>query len=364
MMPLWWLNLRGSLRLQTRPLLGIDVGSSSIKLVQLAKANNRTPHAYRIEYCAIEPLAPAENKEIKETNLDTVTVAITRALAGMRRPPKKAAVSIPGNKTITKVISMPSGLSDDEMEGQIKAQADLYIPFPLEEVNLDFTVLGPSATSDEVDVLLAAARLEEVGNYFAPLQLSDLELAIVDVEPFALHNACEDVMGLIEPGEAAAIVDIGTHDSRLLVVKDGRLVFNRDFSFAADQLIEEVMARYQMTSSVASHNVMAGILPGDFLVELAIPFQEAMAAQITRSLQFYYSSSNATSVDKVLLSGGMACLPQFAVVVQRQTGILTSIANPFLHMEVGASADRNLISQSGPAFGIATGLALRNFDPS
>ena len=344
------------------PLLGVDIGSTAVKLIELSQAGAGSAHTYQVESCALETLPPGAIAERKIADPQLVGEAIRKAVARSGTRAKAAAVAMPGAAAITKVITLPAGLADEEMENQITMDADQYIPYPLEEVDIDFTVLGPSVNPGEVDVLLAAARHEIAINLIIALEIAGLKASIIDVEPYALENACILALGAQGQGQTIAIADIGADAMRIQVMRQGRTLFTREQGFAASQLFEEVQHRYDLTPEEARRRVIEMDLPASFASEVRDPFAAALAQQIGRALQFFYSSTAARSADQILLAGGVAGLPGLDQVIGASLGITAYVANPFIHMMLGPKVGAQMIQRQGPALAVAVGLALRRFD--
>jgi type IV pilus assembly protein PilM len=344
------------------PLLGVDIGSTAVKLIELSQAGAGSAHTYQVESCALEPLPPDAITERKIADPQLVGEAIRKAVARSGTRAKAAAVAMPGAAAITKVITLPAGLADEEMENQITMDADQYIPYPLEEVDIDFTLLGPAVNPGEVDVLLAAARHEIAINLIIALEIAGLKASIIDVEPYALENACILALGAQGQGQTIAIADIGADAMRIQVMRQGRTLFTREQGFAASQLFEEVQHRYDLTPEEARRRVIEMDLPASFASEVRDPFAAALAQQIGRALQFFYSSTAARSADQILLAGGVAGLPGLDQVIGASLGITAYVANPFIHMTLGPKVGAQMIQRQGPALAVAVGLALRRFD--
>ena len=348
------------------PLLGVDIGSTAVKLIELSQAGAGSAHTYQVESCALETLPPGAIAERKIADPQLVGEAIRKAVARSGTRAKAAAVAMPGAAAITKVITLPAGLADEEMENQITMDADQYIPYPLEEVDIDFTVLGPSVNPGEVDVLLAAARHEIAINLIIALEIAGLKASVIDVEPYALENACILALGAQGQGQGQgqtiAIADIGADAMRIQVMRQGRTLFTREQGFAASQLFEEVQHRYDLTPEEARRRVIEMDLPASFASEVRDPFAAALAQQIGRALQFFYSSTAARSADQILLAGGVAGLPGLDQVIGASLGITAYVANPFIHMMLGPKVGAQMIQRQGPALAVAVGLALRRFD--
>jgi len=343
-------------------LLGIDIGSTAVKLVELSRAGTSSAHAYRVEACAHEPLPPAAIMEKRIADIQAVGAAIRRALAQSGTKIKAAAVAAPASATITKVIPMAADLSDADRLGLIQLDADHHIPYPLDEVNLDFTVLGSSLTPGEVDVLLVATRHEIVDNLLSALGIAGLKAKIVDVEPYALENGCRLALASQVEEQRFALADIGAMATRLTVVGNGRSLYNREIGFAARQLIDQIQLRYDLRPEEAESRLFHHQLPPEFAGDLRGPFAEALAQQIARSLQFLSSSTTAKPADQILLSGGCALLPGLDQVIAQRLGIRTDVVNPFLRMSLASSVDPKLIQEHYAGFTLAAGLALRGFD--
>jgi type IV pilus assembly protein PilM len=306
--------------------------------------------------------------EKKIADVQRVGEAIRKAVVRSGTKTKSAAAAVSGSAVITKVISMSATLSDAEMEAQIQLEADQYIPYPLEEVNLDFDVLGPSDAGDNmVDVLIAASRRENVDDRVTALELGGLTATIVDVEAYAMESACTLLLGGHDEdgGEqtvTVAVADVGATTTTLHVLNNGQTVYTREQNFGGLQLIEEVQRRYGMAHDQALRQVVGGGLPANFPTEVLGPFKEALAQQIGRALQFFYSASTFNRVDRILLAGGSASARGIDELVEERLGIATHVANPFTRMSLSPDIQAPALRRDAPALMIAVGLALRGFD--
>ena len=344
------------------PLVGLDISSSAVKLLELSKSGSR----YRVESYAVEPLPPNSVVEKNITDVEAVGEAIRRAVKRSGTRTRHAAVAIAGSSVNTKIIPMPAGMSEDEMENQIEFEADQYVPYPLEEVNLDFEVLGPSEKNpDTVDVLLAACRSENVDMRNAACETGGIETQVMDVESFASENAfafLTDHLSEHGAGKTVAVIDVGATMTTLNVMHDMKSIYTRDTVFGGKQLTEEIMRRYGLSYEEAGMAKRQGGLPENYQTDVLEPFKEAMAQQASRSLQFFYSSSPHSKVDHVILAGGSATIPGIDELIQERLGVETSIANPFASMSLSARVKPQTLSNDAPALLIACGLALRSFD--
>lgn len=343
------------------PLIGVDISSTAVKLLQLSRTGDR----YRVEHYAVEPLPPNAVVEKNVVEVEAVGEAIRRAVARAGTRVKHAAAAVPGAAAITKVITMPAALDEDEMESQIQLEAVNYIPYPIEEVNLDFEVLGQvPGNSEMVQVLLAASRSENVEIRASALELGGLEAKVIDVETFCIENAFSLIAPTLNvPRDGlVALVDVGSTMTTLNVLRGGRSIYTRENVFGGKQLTEEVMRRYGLSYEEAGLAKRRGGLPESYEVEVLEPFKEAMAQQISRLLQFFYAGSEFNRVDQVVLAGGCAAIPGVAPMVEEQLGIPSVVANPLAQMTLGPRVQANALAQDAPALMIACGLAMRSFD--
>ncbi len=343
-------------------MLGLDISSTAVKLVELSRHGNR----YRIESYAVEPLPPNSVVEKNISDVEAVGEAVRRAIKRAGTRGKFAAVAVAGSNVITKTISMPGNLSDDELQSQIELEADQYVPYPLEEVSLDFEVLGKSQNNpDTVDVLLAACRTETVDVRTAAVESGGLAARIVDVEAYATENAFRLLLDQVPDqgiDRTVAIVDVGATMTTLSVLHDQKLIYTREQVFGGKQLTEEIMRRYGLSYEEAGMAKRQGGLPENYQPEVLEPFKEAMCQQVSRSLQFFFSSSQYNSVDQIMLAGGSASIPGIANLINERTGIETVVANPFASMSLSSRVKPQSLSNDAPALLIACGLALRSFD--
>lgn len=343
-------------------VVGLDISSTAVKLLELSQSGSR----YRVESYAVEPLPPNSVVEKSISDVEAVGEAVRRAVKRAGTRTKQCAVAVAGSAVITKVITMPSSLSENEMEAQIQLEADQYIPYPLEEVNLDFEILGESEnTPDSVNVLLAASRSENVETRVAAAEMGGLSVKIVDVEAFAMENAfpllARQLSGFTED-RTVAIVDVGATMTTLNVMNKMKSIYTREQVFGGKQLTEEIQRRYGLSYEEAGLAKKQGGLPDNYEPEVLEPFKESMAQQVSRSLQFFFSSSQYDSVDHIVLAGGSASIPDVDDLVSRKTGITASIANPFADMSLSSKVNPQNLANDAPAMLIACGLAMRSFD--
>lgn len=340
-------------------LLGLDISSSAIKLVEMT----RKGRDYRIESYAVAPLPEgvASEKDIVEP--EPVGEAIRKALKESRSRLKHCALAIPTSMAISKIIPMSASTPKAEMEAQMAAEAEQHIPYPMSEVNYDFEVLGPSATTPgNVDVLLAATRSENVEVRVAAAELAGLTVDIVDTETHALEKVLRHLTNELEQHDSLAIVDFGATMTGISVFQQGRLTFSREQAFGGKQLTEEIMQRYGLSWQEAGLAKKEGNLPENYVAEILEPFKDSMVRQLHRFLQFYYASSQKDSVAQVLICGGCARIPGVDEQIQSSIGIPVRVINPFTRVALGPKVSPIRFTNDMQALLIAAGLSLRGLE--
>jgi len=293
--------------------------------------------------------------------------AIRKVVRRSKTRLRQAAVAVSGSAVITKTLEMPADLSDDALEAQIALEADQYIPYPLDEVNLDFEVQGVSEKGEgQVEVLLAACRSENIEQRVSALGEADLQAGVVDVEAYAIERAYM-LMGNQFPAQeqlVVAVIDIGATMSALSVMVDGRTIYTREQLFGGRQLTDEIQRRYGLSSEEATLAKRQGGsgLPDDYYPEVLEPFRDAVVQQVSRSLQFFYSSTSYSDVDYILLGGGVAAMDGLAELVGQKLNKPTLVANPFRDMSIASRVNRQALAAEAPSLMIAAGLAMREKD--
>jgi type IV pilus assembly protein PilM len=347
------------------PLVGVDISSTAVKLLELSRLGKNSRN-YRVENYALEPLpeGAVEDKTIKD--IETVGMALQRIIKKLKPKAQHAAVAVAGSAVITKVIQMPKNTADDEMEEMVKAEAEQYIPYPMEEVSLDFQVIGDNESNpDDVDVMLAASKTENVDDRLSVLELAGLKPGVVDIELFALENAFS-LLAMSDPeidtSDIIALVDVGATTTLFSVLHDLKIVYTREQPFGGKQLTEQIQQRYGLNYDEAMMAKRQGGLPEDYENELLAPFKEAMAQEVSRAIQYYYSSSTSGTIAHTVIAGGCASIPGVIELIGNKVGGHVSLANPFASMSVSGKVNKKSLMNDAPALMIACGLSLRSFD--
>jgi type IV pilus assembly protein PilM len=330
----------------------LDITTSSIKLIELATAGGQ----YRVESYAAEPTPPNAMNEKTLVDPDAVGDAIRRAIKRSGAKSHEVAIAISGDAAITKVIQMPRGLRDSELEAQVEMQADQYIPFPMDEVSYDYDVLGTSEQEGEsIDVLLVASRTENVEQRRAAVAAAGLVARICRLMTHQMPDGGID--------RSIAVVDFGASSTTFSVLRNLKVIYTRDFAFGGQQLTEEIMRTYGLSIEEAGRAKKEGGLPGNYQAEVLDPFIDDMTQQVSRSLQFYLASGTGREQpDKILICGGCANIAGVADVVQSRVGIGAERGDPLGQMKLSSRARAQAVQRDATALLTACGLALRSFD--
>ncbi len=342
-------------------MVGIDIGSHCIKAVLLQE----TDAGLRLEALAIEPMPKGAMSERSIQDIEAIGNVIAKLKRKIPKSVQRAAVAVSGQTVITKVIFMDVSLTDAELESQIAIEADSLIPYPLDEVNIDFEKLAINeADPSKVNVLLSAARTESVQARVGALETANLKAAVVDVESYALSRAM-DVYYQQLPSDAynkcVAVVDIGAVLMLVSVVQEGETIYTRDQVFGGDQYTNSIVAYYNKSFDEAEIGKTTGDLPPNYTFEVLAPFQTSLLQQVRRAVQMFLTTSGKEQVDYIVLTGGTAMIDGLDRLLIEELGIHTVVAEPFANIEISAKVDRNMLQRHRTQFAIATGLALRSF---
>jgi type IV pilus assembly protein PilM len=348
---------------KARSLVGLNISSSAVKMVELSGGRGAD---YQLECYAIEPLPEGAVMDGNISNHDGVTEAIARCWKRLDTATKYVAMALPAAAVITKKIILPAGLRESAMEVQVESEANQYIPFTLEEVNLDFQVIGPTPTDpDEVEVLIAASRKEGVEDRVACAEAAKLKPVVMDVESYATLAAFELVRDQFSGSTAErifALVDIGANAMKVTVMRGDQQIYNREQAFGGNQLTQDIVRAYGMGYEEAETLKRTGPMPDNYEAEILRPFLDNLALEISRAMQFFFTSTQYSEVDHIVLMGGGALLPGVAQVVAERTQIDTVMANPFAKMTMSQRVRPKQLLQDAPSLMVACGLALRRFD--
>lgn len=348
---------------KSRTRLGVDISSTSVKILELSRSGKQ----FRVEGYAVEPLPESAVVEKHINDVEAVGNTVRRALQKLRTRATCAACAVSGSSVITKTIEMSADLSEDDMEEQIRADADQYIPYPMDDVALDFEVVGASAKHhNQVEVLLAASKKDIVEDRQLALEAAGLTAAVIDVEIYAMLRSF-DLLRVPLNAHAApdeqtvAIVDIGHTLTTLMVVSGQNILYTREQVFGGKQLTDKIAHRYGVTAPKAGLAKKQDDLPDDYQRQVLEPFRDATVQQVSRSLQFFFAGTEFNTVDCILLAGGSSVVPGLAKAIQDKLGTPTLVANPFANMSLGTKVNAVKLHNDAPSLWVACGLALRGF---
>lgn len=346
------------------PLIGMDISTTAVKMVELSDAGNKM---YRIERYAIEPLPRDSVVEGNINNLDAVGEAVKRCHSRLGSSIKNVALALPNAAVITKKILVPAGLTEEEIEVQVEAEANQYIPFSLDEVNLDFQVIGPApGDAEDVEVMIAASRKEKVEDRVAATEVAGLRASVVDVDLLAAQAAYELIESQLPDNakdQNVAIVDVGATFTNINVLRNGQSVYFREQPFGGAQLTQEIQDKFGLSREEAEVAKRAGGLPDNYESEVLNPFLDTFGLEVARALQFFFTSTQYNQVNHIVLTGGCSALPGVDGVVAQRTQVNTIIANPFANMALSSKVRPKNLQQDAPSLMVACGLAMRRFDP-
>lgn len=347
---------------QPAPLIGLDISSSSVKLVELGRGNDGE---LVLERCAVEQLEKGWITDGNVEKFDEVADAIRRVVKKSGTKTKNVAMSLPASAVITKKIVLPGGMSDAELELQVESEANQYIPFSLDEVSLDFCVVGPSATSaGDVEVLIAASRKEKVQDRQGLAEAAGLKPVVVDVESYASRLATGRLIDAL-PNKGAdimvALFEVGAMTTSMQVIRNDEVLYDRDQAFGGAQLTQLIVRQYGFSPEEAETKKRSGDLPEDYDSGVLRPFVDNLAQEIGRALQFFFTSTPYNRVDYVMLAGGSSSLPGLCEAVTTQTGFACQLINPFEGMKMGGGVREKKMRREAPSYLSACGLAMRRF---
>jgi type IV pilus assembly protein PilM len=355
------------LKMKSPPLIGVDISSSSVKMVELSLVDIES-QTYRIERYAIESMPADAMLDGAIENMEVVSECLRRGWKRMGTRQKNVVLALPATDVITKKIVVPDGQREDDLVFQVENEASQYIPFPLDEVDLDFQVTKPVPDNPEgVEVLIAASRKEKVEDRVAVALAAGLKTVIMDVEPYAAHAAFELTLSQLPDGgkdQIMALVDIGATIMKINVLLNGESLYTRDQPFGGNQLTQEIHNQFNLSMEDSEAAKRSEGLPENYKADVLQPFCETLAIEVMRAIQFFYTSTQYTEVNYIFIAGGCAVIPGLDAIIATRTQVSTLVVNPFSTMELSSRIIPRQLNLDAPSLLIACGLALRSFDPS
>jgi type IV pilus assembly protein PilM len=347
---------------QHPPVIGLDISSSSVKLVELSQAGNGD---LVLERLGSEPFEKGWITDGQIEKFDEVAEAVKRVVSKSGTKTRNVAMAMPQSAVITKKIMLPAGLREEELELQVESEANQYIPFSLDEVSLDFCVVGPSPTSaGDVEVLIAASRKDRVQDRQGLAEAAGLKPVVLDIESHASRLAMTRVVSVLpNQGKDAlvALFEIGADTTSLKVLRDEEMLYDRDQAFGGAQLTQLISRQYGFSFEEAEQKKLTADLPDDYEATILSPFVDSLSQEIGRALQYFFTSTPHHKVHYVMLAGGTATLPGLKDRVTDLTGFASMIVNPFDNMKLGPAIREGRVRREAPSYLTACGLAMRRF---
>lgn len=349
-------------RREPAPLLGLDVSAFSVKLVEFSR---RRSGRLVLEHCAMQALEPGWITNGHIEAFDEVVDAIRKVQQKSGSKTSDAAMALPASAVITKTLVLPAGLSSKALQIHVENEASQYIPFPLDEVCLDFREIGPSVQSPgEVQVLMAASRKEMVSDRQGLAEAAGLRAIVVDVASLACRRAAGRTVERLGDGESeplVALFEVGAQFTSLQILHNDDVLFESQQPLAGAQLTQMIGHAFGLSPEESESRKRSADLPPEYPTLVLLPFVESLAQEMNRALALFFTSTPFNRVDHVLLAGGSAVLPGLDDAVTRHTGTACKVLNPFDDVELGPGLAIHRTVQEAPAYLTATGLALRRF---
>ncbi|CAG2136210.1 hypothetical protein LMG19282_01178 [Cupriavidus campinensis] len=353
--------LSGLLR---RTTVGVDIGSSSVKVVELSVGAGK--HDFRLEKCASELLDRNAVADGNVVNIEAVGIALKRALgkAGIRT--KDVVLGVPSMLTESQTVSLPDNLSEDELYSQVESEAHRLYP-PSQAVNFDFAVIGPNETEGGIGVRVTAANSDRVQERVTAAEMAGLKPQVMDVEEYAVQRSVVQMLGVpssltetdAKDLPVVAVIHLGGSRSKAIFYQGWKELYEQPLNSYGDQLTQSAARMFTLDALKAEIKKRKNTLPEAWRAQLLKPSLEALAMEVQGAIGNFVASSSLGRVDEILLSGGHASLLGVQAAIQQQTQITTTLANPFANMMTAGNVNERYLQRDLPAYIVSAGLALR-----
>lgn len=350
------------LKPRKRVALGVDISAKSVKLLQLAKYGQ----TWKIMAFGQAPLSSDAMDGMIIKNPEPITASIRTILAHNKFTAKDAVLAVPDSAVITKVVQLNAGLSDEEMEELVVLEADKHISYPIDEISVDFDVIGKSAKgADFIDVMLVASRIINVMGRADAANEAGLKATVVDVESFAIERAMTLIANQL-PNEGKdktiAFLDVGAVCSHLYIFHDLKVIFVKEEEFGGQYLVQALAVHLDKSIDEAAAAIKTGNLPDDYHAAVLVPFIEQLTLQIKRTLQFFYSTTPYSGLDHIVLAGGVSKTPVLVAKIQDLLNVTVSVANPLANIQIDNKVLAETLKSESASLMLACGLAMREID--
>ncbi|WOI37171.1 type IV pilus assembly protein PilM [Alteromonas sp. CI.11.F.A3] len=340
------------------PIVGLDIGTRQIKAVWLEHSVN----GYMLQGYACESINKVAFSERDIKDYEAVSLALKKVRNSLKTKIKQANVAVAGTSVISKIVYMEPDQNDYELESQIEIEADSLIPFPLEEVYLDFEELGPSEThSGKVNVLLTAAHKDLVDSRLLLSREADFEPKIVDVENYAIGNAIDFFYNGKVEDEAVCAINVGASLLQVSVVRNATVIYTKEHAFGLNNLVNDISAIQMIEREEAERLLMDDSSSNSWVDEVLPIFAANLQQNINRALQMYMTTFHVDRPAKILLCGGAATIQPLVDILRQDLGLQVDVFDPFLGMTMNPKLDSQRLRRIAPQLTIAAGLASRSF---
>lgn len=343
---------------KSKNVVGLDIGSSAIKLVELKEKKGGS---YSLVKLGAERLSPEAIVDGSIMDSSMVVETIQRLNTDQSIKNSNYATSLSGHSVIIKKITLPA-MSPEELAESIQWEAEQYIPFDINDVNLDYVPLTAPGTGDNIDVILVAVKKEKINDYTSVISQTGKLPVLVDVDAFALQN-CYEVNYEVEDGKVLALVNVGASVTNVNVLSGGTSMFWRDITFGGNQYTDAIQRELSLSFEQAEE-LKRGKAVGDYTIQQVIPIlnsvSEDFAGELRKTLDFFTATSGAERVDEIVLAGGGAGALNLDAILRDKFGIPVSIMDPFRKITVDESQfNPEELAEVAPSMAIAVGLAIR-----
>jgi len=336
--------------------IALDIGSTFVKLVQLKGSNKN----YQLIKFGMVPLPPEVIVEGAVMDAGRVVEAIRELLVSQKVTTKEVVISVSGSSVIIKRVSV-ADMTDEELAESIKWEAEQYIPFSIDDVNVDFQKLGTGAVQGQADVLLVAVKKDKINDYVNLVKEAGLEPVVMDVDAFALANMYE-LNYAIEEG-TTALLNIGASVMNINILKDGVSIFTRDITVGGNRYTEALQRDFGFTYEDAEKVKRGDEVEGadqEQLSSVMSSVTDDIVAETQRSFEFFRSTTGSDKVSRVLVSGGCARIGNFITVLSGRLEVPVEVVDPFKKIKIDPKRfESTVIAESAPLCAVAVGLAIR-----
>ncbi len=342
---------------KSKNLVGLDIGSSAVKLVELKDAKGG---GYRLVKTGIEPLSPEAIVDGAIMDASLVVDTVNRVISSLNVRNNDFATSLSGHSVIIKKISLPA-MSSEELAESIRWEAEQYVPFDINDVNLDYVVLEPGG--ETMDVLLVAVKKDKIGDYTSVITQAGKTPALVDVDAFAIQNAYE-VNYPVEPGRVVALVNIGASVTNVNVLSGANTIFWRDISFGGNQYTDAIQKQLSLGFEQAD-TLKKGEISGEHSLQEILPILRSVSDDLAQELQktfdFFGATTSTEKIDQLFIAGGCSRIVNLDRQLKDRFGMPVEIINPFRQIDVsGSAASAEWLNENAPTLTVAVGLAVRH----